>query len=171
MWRPNSFKHLMRKASDTLAWTAGLGLLAMVLVTVVDVVGRYLFNKPLPTGHALVQALVFGVVFVGLPLLSAQRGYMRVELLDSALTAPLTRTRNRLIDLLVAVFLLIIGLQFLWHGGYYGRQGEYIELLEIPLAVFAVVGGTLCLIAALLTALRLIEATTPDSNQRREKAG
>lgn len=47
--------------------------------------------------------------------------------------------------------LLMIGLQFLWHGGYYGQHGEYIESLEIPLAFFACFGGLLCLVAAWLT--------------------
>ena len=148
-------EHLIRTASSLLVWVAGMALLAMVLVTVVDVFGRYVLGKPVTSGHALVQALVFVVVFLGLPLLSSMRGYMQVELLKTALPPPLARIRERLVESAAAVCLTAFGLQFLWQGRYYSYRGEFIEMLEIPLAWFAFLGGTLCLFAALLTAVRL----------------
>ena len=146
---------LIRIASSVLTWVAGAALLAMVLVTVVDVVGRYFLGKPVTSGHALVQSLVFIVVFLGLPLLSSIRGYMQVELLDEALPATLARIREWLIDAAAAACLAAFGLQFLWQGRYYSYRGEFIEMLEIPLGWFAYLGGTLCLFAALLTVARL----------------
>ena len=148
-------ERLIRTASGVFVWVAGTALLAMVLVTVVDVFGRYVLGKPVTSGHALVQALVFVVVFLGLPLLSSMRGYMQVELLKTALPPTLARTRERLIEAVTAVCLTAFGLQFLWQGRYYGYRGEFIEMLEIPLAWFAFLGGTLCLFAALLTTVRL----------------
>ena len=91
-------ERLIRKVSDIFVWVAGTALLAMVLVTVVDVFGRYVLGKPVTSGHALVQALVFVVVFLGLPLLSSMRGYMQVELLKAALPPGLARVRERLIE-------------------------------------------------------------------------
>ena len=155
---------MIRTASGALTWVAGAAVLAMVLVTAVDVVGRYFLGKPVTSGHALVQALVFVVVFLGLPLLSSIRGYMQVELLDTALPAPLARIRQRLIDCAAAACLAVFGLQFLWQGRYYSYRGEYIEMLEIPLAGFAYLGGALCLFAALLTAARLF--LPPEENHR-----
>lgn len=148
-------ERLIRTASNAIVWVAGTALLAMVLVTVVDVFGRYVLGKPVTSGHALVQALVFVVVFLGLPLLSSMRGYMQVELLKAALPPVLARVRERLIEGAAAVCLTAFGLQFLWQGRYYTYRGEFIEMLEIPLAWFAYLGGTLCLLAALLTAVRL----------------
>ena len=145
---------IIATASSVLAWVAGTALLAMVLVTVIDVFGRYVLGKPVTSGHALVQALVFVVVFLGLPLLSSIRGYMQVELLNTALPPALAQARQRLIDGAAAICLAVFGLQFLWQGKYYGYRGELIEMLEIPLAWFAVLGGVLCLFAALLTAAR-----------------
>ena len=143
--------HLIRAASRLLAWFAGVPLLAMMLVTVVDVLGRYALGKPLVSGHAAVQALVFVLVFLGLPLLSLLRGYMQVEWLGSALPPKLERMRRRLIEAVTAACLTVFGLQFLWQGAYYQRQGETIEMLEIPLAFFGYLGGGLCLLSALLT--------------------
>ena len=145
----------IRTASRVLAWVAGTALLCMVLVTVVDVFGRYLLGKPVTSGHALVQALVFVVVFLGLPLLSSMRGYMQVELLKTALPPALALARERLIEGATAACLAAFGLQFLWQGRYYSYRGEFIEMLELPLAWFAYLGGALCLFAALLTILRL----------------
>ena len=148
-------ERLIRTASGVFVWVAGTALLAMVLVTVVDVYGRYVLGKPVTTGHALVQALVFVVVFLGLPLLSSMRGYMQVELLKTALPPALARIRERLVESAAAVCLAAFGLQFLWQGRYYSYRGEFIEMLEIPLAWFAYAGGALCLVAALLTTVRL----------------
>lgn len=148
-------ERIIKTASNILAWMAGTALLAMVFVTVIDVFGRYVLGKPVTSGHALVQALVFVVVFLGLPLLSSIRGYMQVELLKTALPPALARARERLVEGAAAACLTVFGLQFLWQGGYYRYRGEFIEMLEIPLAWFAYLGGMLCLFAALLTAARL----------------
>lgn len=148
-------ERIITTASKVFVRVAGVALLAMVLVTVVDVFGRYVLGKPVTSGHALVQALVFIVVFLGLPLLSSMRGYMQVELLKTVLPPALARARERLIEGAAAVCLTGFGLQFLWQGQYYSYRGEYIEMLEIPLAWFAVLGGTLCLVAASLTVVRL----------------
>lgn len=148
-------EQLIRKASSGFAWVAGTALLAMVLVTAVDVFGRYVLGNPITSGHALVQALVFVVVFLGLPLLSSMRGYMQVELLKAALPPALARVRERLTESVAAACLAAFGLQFLWQGRYYSYRGEFIEMLEIPLAWFAYLGGALCLLAALLTGVRL----------------
>ena len=147
---------LIRAASSLLAWLAGLPLLAMMLVTVVDVVGRYALGKPLVGGHALVQTLVFALVFLGLPLLSLLRAYMQVEWLGSALPAKLERLRQRVTDGVTVAGLVAFGAQFLWQGAYYQRQGETIEMLEIPLALFGYLGGGLCLLAALLSVVTLL---------------
>ena len=145
-------EQLIRAASRLLAWFAGVPLLAMMLVTLVDVLGRYALGKPLLSGHAAVQALVFMLVFLGLPLLSLLRGYMQVEWLGSALPAKLEGLRRQLIDAVIAACLILFGVQLLWQGAYFQRQGEHIEMLEIPLAFFGYLGGGLCLLAALLTA-------------------
>ena len=154
---------VIQKAARYLAWIAGAALLAMALVTVIDVFGRYALGKPVTSGHALVQALVFIVVFLGLPLLSSNRAYMQVELLKTALPPPLARLRERLIEIAGALCLAAFGLQFLWQGRYYAYRGELIEMLELPLAWFAYLGGTLSLLAALLTAARLFpHSRAPD---------
>ncbi len=148
-------ERLVRTASTAFVWIAGTAVLAMVLVTVIDVFGRYVLGKPVTSGHALVQALVFVVVFLGLPLLSSMRGYMQVELLKAVLPPPFARARERLVEGASAICLTAFGLQFLWQGEYYSDRGELIEMLELPLAWFAYLGGVLCLLAALLTTLRL----------------
>lgn len=150
-----SMARVIQKAASYLVWIAGAALLAMVLVTVIDVFGRYALGMPVTSGHALVQALVFIVVFLGLPLLSSNRAYMQVELLKTALPPPLARFRERLVEAAAALCLTAFGLQFLWQGRYYADRGELIEMLQLPLAWFAYLGGALSLLAALLTAARL----------------
>ena len=150
-WRNTRAKRGIRAASRVLTWLAGAALLGMLLATVVDVIGRYAFGKPLAAGHAAVQALVFLLAFLGLPLLSSLQAYMRVELLDAALPPRPARLCRWLAEGVAAAGLILFGLQFLWQGEYFRRQGEHLEVLEIPLAWFGYLGGGLCLLAALLT--------------------
>ena len=141
--------HLIRAASRLLAWFAGVPLLAMMLVTVVDVLGRYALGKPLVSGHAAVQALVFVLVFLGLPLLSLLRATCRLNARfglapQAGANAPTAdRSRHRGLPNCVR-------LQFLWQGAYYNVRGRPSRCWRF-LGGFRLSSGGLCLLAALLT--------------------
>src|SRR5207237_4001843 len=65
-----------------LQWLAAATLFALMAVVSVDVVGRYLFNRPLPAGYELVQVLMGLMVFTALPLISRQNDQITIGLLD-----------------------------------------------------------------------------------------
>ncbi|MDP1893754.1 MAG: TRAP transporter small permease, partial [Hydrogenophaga sp.] len=59
-----------------------LMLSAMVALTFTDVVGRRLFNTPVFGANDLTEHLMAVIIFAGLPLLTAQRGHLSIDLLD-----------------------------------------------------------------------------------------
>ena len=56
----------------------------MMMITAVDVAGRYLFNKPLAGGFELTEMLLAALIYCGLPLVSAAARAHRHRHLRSA---------------------------------------------------------------------------------------
>jgi len=70
------------------AVTPALGLLAaalmfcLMVLTCVDVVGRYFFNKPVTGGFEMTEVLLAALIFAGLPLVTLRSEHVMVDLLD-----------------------------------------------------------------------------------------
>ena len=60
----NYLERLALKVSRFIALLAGIVLLWIVLVTCVDVIGRYFFNSPLYAGAEIIQVSMAGVIFL-----------------------------------------------------------------------------------------------------------
>ena len=65
-----------------------LMLSAMVALTFTDVVGRRLFNTPVFGANDITEHLMALIVFAGLPLLTARRGHLSIDLFDTWLLRP-----------------------------------------------------------------------------------
>lgn len=96
----------------------GVGLLlvlllsAMVALTFTDVVGRRLFNTPVFGAHDLTEHLMALIIFAGLPLLTARRGHLSVDLFDRWLLQPGWRAWHKAVDLLIAAVLGLIAWEY-----------------------------------------------------------
>ena len=65
-----------------LGFTSASVLFLMMLITAVDVAGRYVFNKPLPGGFELTELLLAALIYCGLPLVSARREHIVIDTFD-----------------------------------------------------------------------------------------
>ncbi|MGE0097442.1 MAG: TRAP transporter small permease [Hydrogenophaga sp.] len=75
------------RALDTLT---GVLLLALMMLTTVDVLGRNLLRQPVPGATELTELMLAGIVFLAFPRLAYRQGHIVVDLLDF-LTGPRTR--------------------------------------------------------------------------------
>jgi TRAP-type C4-dicarboxylate transport system permease small subunit len=66
----------------TLGYLAATVLFLLMLVTCVDVFGRY-FNKPLFGGFELTELLLAALIFTGLPLVTLRNDHVTVDLFDA----------------------------------------------------------------------------------------
>ena len=71
-----------RAVVPTLGYVAAVVMFCLMLLTCVDVVGRYFFNKPLPGGFELTEILLAALIFAGLPLVSLRNDHVTVDLFD-----------------------------------------------------------------------------------------
>lgn len=147
-----------RLAARLLSVVAALLLVTMMLVTFVDVVGRYLFNAPLPGAFELTEVLLALVIFVGLPLVTARREHVTVDLVTARLP---WRLRAALARLALMVTAAMLGV-FAWRLGASARDfsayGDATVYLGIPLGPVA---GTMALFAAISALVAAVLAIRP----------
>lgn len=140
-------------------------LSAMVSLTFVDVVGRRLFNTPVFGANDITEHLMALVIFAGLPLLTARRGHLSIDLLDHWLLRPGWRGWHKAVDVLIAA---VLGLMA-WQYGIAVEEARQINevspALTIPRAwMYAYISFTTALAAvlALFTAAPQHESHTPE---------
>ena len=150
---PGSVKRL---AQGLLTAAAGILILAMMVLTVVDVVGRYLFASPVPGAFEATEVMLVLVIFAGLPVVTARGEHVTVRLALDALPARLRTGLEAVWELAVAV--LLAGAAWLLYGrgvtlaGY----GDTTVLLRIPLAPVAYAMAALAAVAAVVAVVRIV---------------
>lgn len=145
-----------RAASAILLAVAGLLLLAMMGLTVADVVGRYLFSAPVNGAFEATQIMLALTIFAGLPLVTARGEHVTVRLAIEPLPVAAQRAFDRLADLVSA--LLLAGAAYLLYrrGVVLGRFGDATMILGVPLSPVAYVLAALSAIASLAAVVRLV---------------
>lgn len=155
---PHGRTRPLRVLVGALEGLAGALLLALVAVTVVDVIGRYLLNAPLAGAFELTQLTLCALVFAALPLVSRSGGHVGVDLLVEALP-PLAR---RIAAVLAATVSAVVLLYFAWRLGLLAARqwedGARSVALGVPFAPFAALGAAGCALAAGLGVLRELGA-------------
>lgn len=109
----------------------------MMAMTLIDVLGRYLFSAPLNGAFELTELMLAAVIFLGLALVTAEDGHIVVDLLDSSIGPRLRRIQSRLIEL---INILAFG-AFTWvlwqHALKVQRFADTTAVLQIPMAWLA----------------------------------
>lgn len=124
----------------------------MTMVTVIDVVGRYLFDAPLRGADELSVFALAVAVFAGLPLAIARGGLITVEIMVLRLPWPLRRAAKLVADVISALFLAFAGWQLIAKAQDLGSYGDATMFLRIPTAPFAWGMAAACFFSAALFA-------------------
>ena len=78
-------------------------LLALTLLTTLDVAGRNLIRHPVPGATELTEVLLAAIVFLSFPRLAYRGAHIVVDMLDTLVTAALRALQRRLVSVLGAV--------------------------------------------------------------------
>lgn len=129
-------------------------LFLMIALTFADVLGRKLFSRPVYGAHDLTEHLMALIVFSGLPLLTAQRGHLCVDLFDRFLAHPRLRWWHHTIAFAMAATLFVIAWQYGVAALDAVKIREISQELSIPrgwiywfMAASAALSGLLALLA------------------------
>lgn len=109
-------------------------LSAIVALTFTDVMGRRLFNTPVFGANDITEHLMALIIFSGLPLLTAKRGHLSIDLFDHWLLQPKWRAWHKAVDVLIAAVLGLIAWQYFLSIHEARQNNEVSSALTIPRA-------------------------------------
>ena len=139
-----------------LEWVSAALLFCMMLLTAVDVVGRYLFSSPIPGGFEITEIMLATLIFCGLPLATLRDGHITVDLMEGVLPSWFKALRDRLIFAMMAVVMGYLAYKLFIKAGDFVEFNDQTAVLNLPLSpvVFAMAGLTA--ISALIALILLI---------------
>jgi TRAP-type C4-dicarboxylate transport system permease small subunit len=108
-------------------------LFFMMVLGTCDVMGRYLFNKPILGTFEIFEILLPAIVLLGLGFTQEKNAHVRVEILISRLSF----RRQTILNFVTNGLALFISVLILWRGwvlatGYW-RMGRTIPTIEVPM--------------------------------------
>ena len=133
-------------------------LFAMMTVTTIDVIGRYLLNAPVPGGFEIVQYLMAVVVFASLPLTTAADNHLSVSLVGDQLKGRARRVHRICVLTVSTVALVVIAWRMAEQAAILGRSQQISGFLQLPLAPIAWVMSVLAALAAVVVLVKLAAA-------------
>jgi len=99
---------LKRRADLLLGVVASAVLFAMMGLTVVDVVARYVFNRPLRGAFEVTELMLLVLIFAGLPLVSFSDEHATMDFIDRVLGPRAQRWLERGVQLVNGAFMLFL---------------------------------------------------------------
>lgn len=144
-----------------LQWLAAATLFALMAVVSIDVIGRYVINRPLPAGYEMVQALMGLLVFVTLPLVSRNNDHIALGLLDRFFSGAADRVRRGLVHLFSAAVLGFITWRLWVHAGKLAAGHDVTPVLQLPLSPMAWLMTAAAAVSAILLLALAFECFSP----------
>jgi TRAP-type transport system small permease protein len=146
---------------DKPMWLAGVCLIGLMLITFIDVLGRYFFSKPLTASNELTEIVMIAVIFLAGGYFTLKGRQINIDLVISHLSK---KTQNVLNVITSFLSIIILGLMT-WQLAIWGwknlisPRGKVTNVLLIPEAPFmliAALGTFLVLVAMVVILIRSI---------------
>ena len=133
-------------------------LFAILIVSLIDVGGRYLFNAPLLGADDLIRFGMAILVFAALPEVCRKREHISVDLLAGSLAPAVRGALGRVFGIVAALLLVYLAWRLAEVGLNALDYGDRSPLLRIP---FAPLAFLLALFAAVAAGIEFAMALYP----------
>ena len=134
----------------SLGVTSAIVLFTMMMVTAIDVAGRYLLNKPIAGGFELTEILLAALIYCGLPLVSARREHIVIDTFDPMFSKALKRGLDMVAEVVCAVALAGVGWLIFLRANRVAEYGDTTSVLKLPLAPVVYLMAVMITVAALI---------------------
>ena len=125
-----------RRADAVLGIAASAILFAMMLLTFVDVVARYLFNFPLRGAFEVTELMLLVLIFAGLPLVSHADEHVTMDFIDRMLSQGASLIVVRVVHALVALVMFFLAWQVWIKANRVAGYGDTTDVIKIPVGPF-----------------------------------
>jgi TRAP-type C4-dicarboxylate transport system permease small subunit len=130
--------------------TSATVLFLMMLLTALDVVGRYVFNRPLNGAFEVTEMMLAALIYCGLPLVSQQRGHIVIDTFDTFMSRRVKRALDMFAEVVCSLTLGGIGYLIFRRAVRVAEYGDTTSVLKLPLAPVAYLMGTMIIIACVI---------------------
>jgi TRAP-type C4-dicarboxylate transport system permease small subunit len=137
-----SFKK-KRSLSTYISYIGNFALAAMMLLSTMDVIGRYFFNSPVLGAYEITEYLMLIMVFSFLALAQSEKAHINVDIVFNRLPAGVRNIFmrfNHLVCLLVMILVTWMSIQRIWELKKTGEASLLLKIPDYPFAVFLVIG-------------------------------
>ncbi len=105
-----------------------------MVLTCVDVGGRYLFSNAVDGAVEITQIGLAIIIFAEMPVVTWRGGHVLVDLLDSILGAAMVKVLSLFAALMISTSLYVVAIRIWELAERKLRRGEVTEFLELPVA-------------------------------------
>jgi TRAP-type C4-dicarboxylate transport system permease small subunit len=137
-----------------LHYLSGALLVGLMMLTVVNILGRWLFNTPVPGTVELTEIGMVGIVFMGLAYAQVREDHIKVDLLYEQLGARGRRVLGLFAALVSFATVAVLTWRLWAYASRLQASGRTTSALQIPLswvAWAAVIGGAIYAVGVLVT--------------------
>jgi len=132
-----------------IAGVSGFFLIPLMVITAVDVVGRDIFNHPIPGTVELSQYMLAVFILLGLAYSHQVKAHVAVSIITSRLSRPV----QLILNILITLVCLFISFIIAWQGWVVGIEEKTVsDMLRVPQYPFRL----LVAVAACLMCLELL---------------
>ena len=129
---------------------AAVILFAMMMLTAVDVIGRYLFSRPVNGGFEVTEILLAALIYCGLPLVSARREHIVIDTFDPFFSPGFKRALDVIAEILCTIAFGGTAVLIFQRAERIASYGDTTSVLKLPLAPFAYIVAVMIAITALI---------------------
>jgi TRAP-type transport system small permease protein len=120
-----------RRVEVVLGIAASVILFAMMLLTFVDVVARYVFSRPLRGAFEVTELMLVVLIFAGLPLVSFSDEHALMDFIDRILAPRAQRLLERAVQLVCAAVMLLLAWLIWLKANRIAAYGDATDVLRI----------------------------------------
>ncbi len=136
--RPGGWRRLEHAARLAAGACAALSLFGIMLLMLLDVAGRYLFNSPVPGAAEIIELAMGVLVFAALPLVTAANEHIRLDYLSQAVRGRAQALTNALVTSISAGGMGLLAWRIADKALTVARYGDTTPFLRLPMAPIAV---------------------------------
>lgn len=139
----SSLSNKLGRISALLAYVGAASLFAMTCLTTADVVGRYVFNKPITGALEVTEFMVLILIFSFLAYAQSQKSHVTVDLLLERFPEKIrkyVKIFNHLVCLGLMGLITWMGYQRAMELLEYGEASPNLEVPHYPFVFFLVLG-------------------------------
>lgn len=139
---------------------SALLLVALILLTCVDVVGRYFFNSPVNGAFELTQMMLALLIFTALPLTTAAGEHVDVELITQMMGTKAQKIFSILGWVATGLVMVILSWRLWKHALRLAHDGTVSNSLSLPISpigFFASIACGACAVIALVRIYQIIK--------------